>query len=92
MLTLGSRILEEQFYDVNVLRAGEGVAADAHAERLAEPDVRGLRDGLVGERAGARDDADVAGPVDVAWLDAHLAAEGVDDAGAVRADETGLGL
>lgn len=32
------------------------------------------------------------GFVDVAWLDAHLAAERVDDSGAVGADETGLGL
>ena len=54
MLTLGSRIFEEQFYDVNVLRAGEGVTADTNDERLAKTSAGRLRDGLVreGTRAG----------------------------------------
>ena len=56
MLTLGSRILEEQFYDVNVLRAGEGVTANADNERLAESNASRLRDGLIGERTRARHD------------------------------------
>lgn len=30
--------------------------------------------------------------VDVAWLDAHLATQRVDDTGTVGAHETGLGL
>jgi hypothetical protein len=47
--------------------------------------------GLVGQRAGARDDADLAALVDVAGHDADLAFVGRDDAGAVRADQRGLG-
>ena len=41
--------------------------------RLAH--LRGLVHGLVGERPGARDDADAAPPVDVARHDADLALE-----------------
>ena len=46
-----------------------------------------LPHGFVGERAGAGDDADLAGVVDVAGHDADFALAGGDDAGAVRADE-----
>ena len=55
MLTLGSRILEEQFYDVNVLRAGEGVAANANNEGLAEANPGRLCDGLVRQGSRTRD-------------------------------------
>src|SRR6478735_6735176 len=48
------------------------VAADADRARLAEADVGELRDRLVGERAGAADDADPALFVDVARHDADL--------------------
>ena len=58
---------------------------------LAEPEVAQLPDGFVGERAAAADDADLARLVDVAGHDADLALAGRDDAGAVRADQHGIG-
>ena len=60
-------------------------AARTDAEGLAEADGGRLADGLVGQGAGARDDANVAGAVDVAGHDANLALVGLDDAGAVGA-------
>ena len=54
--TLGLGIVEEQFYDIDVLRARERVTANSDDKRLAKPDVRRLRDGLVRECARARHD------------------------------------
>src|SRR5690606_35612518 len=67
------------------------VAADADAGRLAEPGGGGLRHRLVGERARARDDPDLAAAMDVARHDADLALVGRDDPGTVRPDEPRLG-
>ena len=50
----------KSFYDIDVLRAGEGVAADTDDERLAESDTGRLRDGLV--REGARTGNNPCGP------------------------------
>jgi len=83
--------------DIEVARAVDRVAADADGGRLAEA-LRGeLEDGLVGESAGAGDDADMALLVDVAGGDADAAAAvalvagaGRDEAGAVGPDEAGL--
>ena len=55
--TLGTGVLKEQFYHIDMLRAGEGVTADTDDERLAKSDTGRLRDGLVREGARARDDA-----------------------------------
>ncbi len=54
--TLRAGVVEEQFDDVDVLRAREGVTADADDERLAETNASRLCDGLVCERAGTGDD------------------------------------
>ncbi len=72
---LGLRVVLEQLQHVDVVRADDRVAADADAGRLAEAEVGELPDGLVGQRAGAADDADVPGRrlVDVAGHDADLA-------------------
>ena len=52
--TFSTGVLEEQFYNVDVLSAGEGVTADTDDERLAKTSAGRLRDGLVrkGTRAG----------------------------------------
>ena len=52
--TFSTGVLEEQFYNVDVLSAGEGVTADTDNERLAKTGAGRLRDGLVreGTRAG----------------------------------------
>jgi hypothetical protein len=48
--------------------AVDRVAADADAGALAEAGLRGLVHGFVGQRAGARHDADLARLVDVAGM------------------------
>ena len=89
-------VVVEELDDVEVRAAGDGIAADADAGRLAKAVAGELPHRLVGERAAAADDADVARLVDVAGGDADaaaavgiLACAGGDDAGAVRADEPG---
>jgi len=95
---LGFGVLVEHLQNVEVGGAVDRVAADADAGALAVAAGGELPDGLVGEGAGARDDADVSLPVDVAGGDADaapavglLAGAGCDKTGAVRADEAGLG-
>src|SRR5688572_2991228 len=84
---LGLRIAFEQLEHVDEVHAANRVTADAHAGALAEPGVGGLENGLIGERAGARHDADAALLVDEARHDADLALARRDDARAVRPDE-----
>src|SRR3546814_11086853 len=57
---------EEQLQAIDEAHAVHRVAADADAGRLAESERGGLRHRLVGQRGRARDDADAAGPIDVA--------------------------
>src|SRR5579884_2383673 len=84
---LGLVVGEEHLQDVDKARAVDRIAADPDATRLAEPDRRGLRHRLVGQRARARDDADPAAAMDMARHDADLALVRGDDAGAVRPDQ-----
>ena len=83
----GARIALEELQHVDEVHAAHGVAADADAGALAEPDVGGLEHGLVGEGSGARHDADTALLVNEAGHDADLAFLRRDDARAVGADE-----
>ncbi len=85
----GVRVVVEHFHDIEVRGAIDGVAADANAGGLAMAAAGELPHGFVGEGAGARDDADLAGVVDVTGHDADFAGAGGDDAGAVRANEAG---
>src|SRR5690606_25303463 len=61
---------------------------EADAGGLAEAEIGELPDGLVGERAAAAHDADLASLVNVAGHDADLALAGRDDAGAIWTDES----
>ncbi len=70
---LGLGVGQEHLQHVDEVGALHRVAADADAGGLAEPGRGGLRHRLVGQRAGARDDADRAAAVDVARHDADLA-------------------
>src|SRR5215213_8944816 len=81
---VGARIVVEELHHVDVLEPVDRIAADADRARLAEADLRELRDRLVGERAGAADDADPALPVNVPGHDADLDLVGRDQARAVR--------
>ena len=83
----GVRVVVEHFHDIEVRGAIDGVAADADAGGLAMAAAGELPHGFVGESARARDDADLAGVVDVTGHDADFAGAGGDDAGAVRADQ-----
>ena len=87
----GLRIAFEQLQHVDEVHAAHRIAADADAGALAEALVGGLEHGFVGERAGARHDADAALLVDEARHDADLAFARRDDARAVRPDEARAG-
>ena len=56
---LGLGIFVEQLERVDMRGADDRVAADADRRRLADAALRELIDRLIGQRAGARDDADV---------------------------------
>ena len=71
--TFGFRVVQEDLEAVNKVRARERVAADTNAEGLSQPGFGGLVDGLVGQGARTRHDADDALFVDVAGHDAELA-------------------
>mmetsp|Transcript_70038 Transcript_70038/g.200722 ORF Transcript_70038/g.200722 Transcript_70038/m.200722 type:complete len:230 (-) Transcript_70038:437-1126(-) len=86
------RVVNEALEAIDEVGAIEGVAANADASGLSEAGLRGLVDRLVGESAGPADDANLSRHVDVAWHDAHLALAGLDDSGAIRADEAALAL
>ena len=81
---------------VDEVGARHRVAADADARRHADAELLELVQRLVGQRARARDDADV-GPAgrrqlgDLAGGDADVALARADDAGAVRAEQAGVG-
>ncbi len=87
---VGIRVFVEHPDRVGVRRAVDRVAADADAGALAETARGELPNRLVGQRAAARDNADLAGLVDVAGHDAYLALAGRDDAGTVRPNQPHL--
>src|SRR6516225_97523 len=84
---VGLVIGEKHLKDLDEARAVDRIAADPDTARLPETDGRGLSHRLVGQGAGARDDADLATAVDVAGHDADLALVGGNDARAVGADQ-----
>jgi hypothetical protein len=79
-------VLLEEGEDVDEVHAVDRVAADPDAGALTESGVGGLMHRFVGQRAGARDDTNLAGTVTGRRHDAHLALAGGDDARAVRTD------
>ena len=70
---LGGLVGQKHLQHLDELGALDRIAADAHCGGLAETLVGGLKDRLVGERAGARHDTDLARLEDVARHDADLA-------------------
>src|SRR5882724_1692986 len=81
------RIVFEACKHVDKIHAAYRIAADADARALTQADIRGLEDGLVRERAGTRDDADLAFLMNEARHDADFAFAGRDDAGTIWTDE-----
>src|SRR5580693_3263938 len=88
---LGRLIGKKHFQHLDEVSALYGIAADADRGGLAEPFPRGLEHRLVGQRAGARDDADLAGLENIARHDADLAFARGHDAGAIRPDQARFG-
>lgn len=84
------RVVHQQFDRLFGGGAHDGVAADADAGRLPHARLSHLVDCLVGERAGAGNDADLTFFVDEAGHDAALRFARRDDARAVGADQVGV--
>src|SRR3954454_21944970 len=84
---LGLRVVLEELDDVDEARAGDGVAANADDARVAEAALGQLVADLVGQRARARDDPDVALLEEVGGDDADVRLARRQDARAVGADE-----
>src|ERR1043166_3108538 len=66
---LGLVVGEKHLEHVGEIEAVNRVAANADATRLPEPSGSGLRHRLVGQGAGARDDADLAAAMDMSGHD-----------------------
>src|SRR4051812_10860803 len=86
---LGLLVLLEELDDVDEVRARDRVAADADDRRVAEATLCQLVADLIGERARARHQADVALAEEVRRDDPDVGLARREDAGTVRADETG---
>src|SRR6202035_5285636 len=84
---LGRLVGEKHFQHFDEVGALYRIAADADRGGLAETFPRGLKHRLIGQRAGARDDADLAALENVAGHDADLAFAGLHDARAIRTDQ-----
>ena len=82
---LGLGVGLEQLDDVDEARARHRVAADAHDRGVAEAALGQLVADLVGERARARHQADVALLEELGRDDPHVGLAGREDAGAVGA-------
>lgn len=89
-LTLGLIVDHEPLEHINKIGSVERVSTDANADRLSESHLRRLVNCFVCESARTRDDANAAGLVDVSRHDADLARVGLDDAGAVWPNQSGL--
>mmetsp|Transcript_20995 Transcript_20995/g.41176 ORF Transcript_20995/g.41176 Transcript_20995/m.41176 type:complete len:445 (-) Transcript_20995:21-1355(-) len=90
--TLSLRVVGEPLEAVNEVGSVEGVTANSDNSGLAKTCLSGLRDSFVGEGSRTGHNTDLTGGVNVAGHDTDLALVGLDDARAVRSDETGGGL
>src|SRR5579859_1743571 len=84
---VGIRVRVEHLHDVDMFEAVDGIAADADAGRLAQPEFHELPHRFIGQRSRAGNHPDAPLLVDVARHDADLDLVGGDDAGAVGTDE-----
>ena len=83
----GLLIGQEKIKAVDEIEPVHRIAANTDTGGLAEPRGGCLRHRLIGQRAGPRDDADIARLMDVAGHDPDLTFIGRDDAGAVGANQ-----
>ena len=83
----GLGIAVEQVQRIDEIGADDGVTTDADGGGLSDAALRQLMHRFVGQRAGARDDADRSFFVNRGGHDADLAFAGRDDAGTIGTDE-----
>ena len=91
--TLSLVILHESLYDINMLRAGEGVSTDTDAKSLTKSNFRGLVNSFVCQCSRTRNDTNLSWAEDSSWHDSNLATAsvfGLHDTGAVGSDHSGL--
>ncbi len=89
--SVSGSVLEEG-EDVDEVRADDRVAADADDRRVPHPGLLELVADLVGERAGLRDDADLACVEELRGDDPDVRLAGREHARAVGADQPGAGV
>src|SRR5581483_10051353 len=86
----GLWVREKHLEDVDEFGALDRVAADADRRGLAKSLLRGLEHRLIGQRARARHDPDIARTENIRRHDADLALAGGHDARTVRSDQARL--
>lgn len=90
--TLGLGVIGESLQAVNEVGSVERITANADAGGLTQVDIGSLSDSLVSQSTGARNDSDLSLLVDIAGHDTDLALLGLDNTGAVGADQSTLVL
>lgn len=90
--TFGLGIIDELGEHIDEVGAVERITANADNGRLAKVVLGGLVDGFVSESTRARDDTNLSLLMNVTRHDTNLAFTGLDDTGAVRANESRLVL
>src|SRR6185437_9214274 len=87
----GFRVGEEHLQHCDEFGAFDRISANADGGCLAQAFTTGLEDRFVGQRAGARNNSDLARLEDIAGHDADLAFTGRHYTGAVRTDQPRFG-
>lgn len=91
--TLRIGVVLEDFQRIHKVRSGEDVASHANAKTLSQTGPRCRRHRLIAERAGLRNDAYFSWCKTGQWLESYATlANGGDDPGAIRPDQTCFGL
>src|SRR5713101_3303776 len=81
-------IFVKKFDRIEMRHPVDRIPANADTGRLAVAARRELPDCFVSECSGARDDANVAGLVNIPWHDTDFASTRSDDPRAIRSDQT----
>lgn len=90
--SVGLLIFQKDLEGINKVGAREGVTANTDNQRLAQANVGGLVDGLVGQGTGSRHNTNAATLVDGRGHDTDLALLGSNDTGTVGTNKSGLAL
>src|SRR6516164_39775 len=80
-------VRQKHLQDLDELGSLDRISSDPDRSGLAETFLRGLVNGLVGQRARTGHDADAAGPENIPWHDPDLALAGRHHPGTIRPDQ-----